>query len=49
MAEPLDAAADQDAVKAALDKLRELEVTGVAATQAQSHEKLEVDRRRPPT
>ncbi|MFI5306504.1 MAG: DUF4340 domain-containing protein [Polyangiales bacterium] len=43
VAEPLDAAADQDAVKAALDKLRELEVTGVAATQAQSHEKLEVD------
>jgi len=43
LAEPLDAAADPDTVKTALDKLRELEVTGVAATKAESHEKLEVD------
>jgi hypothetical protein len=43
LAEPLDAKADQDAVKAVLDKLAELEVTGVAATKKQNHERLEVD------
>jgi hypothetical protein len=43
LAEPLDAKADQDAVKGVLDKLAELEVTGVAATKAQNHERLEVD------
>jgi hypothetical protein len=42
LAEPLDAKADQDAVKAVLDKLAELEVTGVAATKTQNHERLEV-------
>jgi hypothetical protein len=40
---PLDAKADQDAVKAALDKLAELEVTGIAATKPENHERLEVD------
>jgi hypothetical protein len=46
LAEPLDARADQDAVKSALDKLAELEVTGVAATQPSNHERLEVDEKK---
>lgn len=43
LAEPVDAKADEDAVKNALNKLGELEVTGVAATKAENHAKLEVD------
>jgi hypothetical protein len=43
VAEPVDAKADQDAVQTAVTKLAELEVTGVAATQAKNHERLEVD------
>ena len=43
LTEPVDAKADKDAVSTALDKLVELEVTGVAATQAKNHERLEVD------
>lgn len=43
LAEPVDAKADQDAVGTVLDKLAELEVTGVAATKAKNHERLEVD------
>lgn len=43
VAEPVDAKADQDAVKTALTKLEELELTGVAATKAKNHERLEVD------
>jgi len=43
MAEPVDAKADEDAVKNAINKLGELEVTGVAATKAENHAKLEVD------
>ncbi len=43
MVEPLDAQGDQDAVKAALDKLADLEVTGLAATKTENHAKLEVD------
>lgn len=46
VAEPLDAKADQDAVTTALDKLVELEVTGVAATKAKNHERLEVDEKK---
>jgi hypothetical protein len=46
LAEPLDAKADQDAVKSALDKLSELEVTGVAASKPENHEKLEVDEKK---
>jgi hypothetical protein len=43
VAEPVDAEADQDAVSTALDKLAELEVTGVAATNKKNHDRLEVD------
>lgn len=43
LAEPVAAEADQDAVKTALTKLEELEVTGIAATKAKNHERLEVD------
>jgi hypothetical protein len=43
LTEPVDAAADDDAVTSALTKLAELEVTGVAATLAKNHEKLEVE------
>ena len=43
LAEPVDAKADENAVTAAITKLTELEVAGVAATLAKSHEKLEVD------
>lgn len=43
MVEPVDANADQEAVGSALSKLAELEVTGVAATKAANHERLEVD------
>jgi hypothetical protein len=43
MVEPVDAKADEDAVKNAVNKLGELEVTGVAATKAENHAKLEVD------
>ena len=43
MVEPTDAAADQEAVTSALDKLADLEVTGVAATKAENHARLEVD------
>jgi hypothetical protein len=43
LAEPVDAKADQDAVQTAVTKLAELEVTGVAATKAKNHERLEVD------
>jgi len=42
VAEPVSAAADQSAVDTALSKLEELEVIGVAATQAENHEKLDV-------
>jgi hypothetical protein len=43
LTEPVDATADDSAVKTALTKLTELEVTGVAATLKKNHEKLEVD------
>ncbi|MDH5672120.1 MAG: DUF4340 domain-containing protein [Myxococcales bacterium] len=43
LAEPVAAKADANAVKTALDKLGELEITGVAATKAKNHERLEVD------
>jgi hypothetical protein len=46
MVEPTDAAADQDAVNSALDKLADLEVTGVAATKAENHARLEVDEKK---
>lgn len=46
LAEPLDAKADQDAVKAVLDKLGELELTGVAATKVENHARLEVDEKK---
>jgi hypothetical protein len=46
LAEPLDAKADQDTVGTALDKLAELEMTGVAATKAKNHERLEVDEKK---
>lgn len=41
--DPVDAEADEDAVSSALTKLGELESTGVAATQAKNHERLEVE------
>ncbi|HEX7480005.1 MAG TPA: DUF4340 domain-containing protein [Polyangiales bacterium] len=40
---PVVAAADQSAVESALDKLSQIEVVGVAATQAANHTLLEVD------
>jgi hypothetical protein len=40
--EPVDARADQDAVKAAIKKLTELKVTGLAATKKENHGPLEV-------
>jgi hypothetical protein len=40
---PFATSADQSAVDAALAKLEELEVTGVAATKADNYDKLEVD------
>ena len=43
VAEPLDAAADQEAVTNALAKLAELEQSGLAATKSKNHVKLEVD------
>ena len=42
MVEPVDAQADQNAITTAVDKLAEIEVTGVAATKQQNHERLEV-------
>jgi Domain of unknown function (DUF4340) len=46
LAEPVDAKADQDAVQTAVTKLAELESTGVAATKAKNHERLEVDEKK---
>jgi hypothetical protein len=43
LAEPVDARADQEAVKAAINKLGELKVNGVAATKKENHARLEVD------
>ncbi len=43
VASPLDAVADQEAVRTALTKLEELEVRGVAATNPENHARLEVD------
>ncbi len=43
VAEPVDAVADLDAVDTALEKLEELEVRGVAATNPENHGRLEVD------
>lgn len=43
LAAPVDAEASQSAVSTALDKLVELEVTGIAATRRENHERLEVD------
>lgn len=40
---PIDVPADQSAVTTALDKLTELELSGIAATKAANHERLEVD------
>ncbi|MDD9933700.1 MAG: DUF4340 domain-containing protein, partial [Myxococcales bacterium] len=40
---PVQAKADDNAIKTALTKLEELEVTGVAATKEKNHGKLEVD------
>lgn len=40
--EPLTAEADTTAVRTVLEKLEDLEVTGVAATRAANHERLEV-------
>ena len=42
LSEPLATDADHTAVEAALGKLEELEVIGVAATKPENHEKLEV-------
>jgi hypothetical protein len=42
LAAPLSAEADETAVKTALDKLSELDITGVAATNDKNHERLEV-------
>jgi hypothetical protein len=41
--EPVEAKSDQAAITTALQKLGELEVTGIAATKKENHEKLEVD------
>jgi hypothetical protein len=46
MAEPTEAAADQEAVSSVLDKLADLEVTGVAATKVENHARLEVDEKK---
>jgi hypothetical protein len=43
LTEPLAAKADENAVDSALAKLAELEATGIAATQAENHKKLEID------
>lgn len=43
LVEPLAAKSDQAAIRTALDKLAELEVTGVAATKKENHARLEVD------
>jgi hypothetical protein len=43
LVEPVDAAADDNAIRTALTKLAELEVTGVAATKSKNHAQLEVD------
>jgi hypothetical protein len=43
LAEPLDALADQEAVGNALTKLSEIEQSGIAATKAKNHVRLEVD------
>ncbi len=43
MTAPVTAKADKTAVDAALDKLTALEVTGVAATRKENHERLQVD------
>jgi hypothetical protein len=40
---PVQASADQSAVESMLDKLSELEVTGVAASRKENHARLEVD------
>lgn len=42
VADPVDAKADQDAVKTAVKKIAELKLTGVAATKKENHERLEV-------
>ncbi len=41
--QPLEAEADTTAVSTVLEKLENLEVTGIAATRAANHERLEVD------
>ncbi len=43
LSKPLDAAADDSAVSSALDKLDGIEVSGIAATKASNHARLEVD------
>lgn len=43
LVEPVQAPADENAIKTALSKLEELEVTGVAATKEKNHARLEVD------
>lgn len=43
LAAPVDALADQEAVSNALTKLAEIELSGVAATKAKNHARLEVD------
>jgi hypothetical protein len=46
LVQPLDVAADQSAVTTALDKLAELEVAGIASSNPEFHERLEVDSER---
>ncbi len=41
--QPVEARADQSALQTALEKLRGLEVAGIAASHAEHHEELEVD------
>lgn len=43
MTAPVDAEAAQAAVEAVVDKLAELDITGVAASRKENHERLEVD------
>ncbi len=43
MVKPVDALADDTVINTAIEKLTELEVTGVAATNTKNHQKLEVD------
>jgi biopolymer transport protein ExbD len=42
VSEPVDARADQEAVKTAITKLAELKFTGIAATKKENHDRLEV-------